>query len=85
MAIGGAEIVAICEPSESNYELTVKKLETLGAPPPPNIPVFEDMLAKYAGELEAAFIVTPHAYHYTQAKMCMEAGIDVLLEKPGWS
>ncbi len=78
----GAEIIVICEPSSNNYELAVEKLEELGAPPPPNEPVLADLLDKYANELEAVFIVTPHALHYTQAKMCMEAGLDVLLEKP---
>lgn len=78
----GADITVICEPSSTNYELTLEKLEKLGVPPPPNEPVLEDMLAKYAKDLEAVFIVTPHAYHFTQAKLCMEAGLDVLLEKP---
>jgi predicted dehydrogenase len=32
--------------------------------------------------LDAAFIVTPHVYHHDQAVACMEAGLDVLLEKP---
>jgi len=32
--------------------------------------------------LDAAFIVTPHAYHHDQAQVCLEAGLDVLLEKP---
>jgi predicted dehydrogenase len=78
----GAEITVICEPSQENYQAAVKKLEELGVPPPPNEPVLEEMISKYADQLEAAFIVTPHAYHYSQAKICMEAGMDVLLEKP---
>jgi predicted dehydrogenase len=78
----GAEITVICEPSSTNYELTLEKLEQLGAPLPPNEPDLEVMLAKYGKELEAAFIITPHAYHFQQAKLCMEAGLDVLLEKP---
>ncbi len=28
------------------------------------------------------FIVTPHALHFEQASACLEAGLDVLLEKP---
>jgi predicted dehydrogenase len=28
------------------------------------------------------FIITPHAYHHDQTKQCLEAGLDVLLEKP---
>jgi predicted dehydrogenase len=39
-------------------------------------------LSRRAGELDAAFIITPHAYHYAQTTACMEAGLDVLLEKP---
>jgi predicted dehydrogenase len=40
------------------------------------------LLDQYAGKLDAAFIVTPHVYHFEQAKLCLEAGLDVLLEKP---
>ena len=78
----GAEIVAICEPSSENYELTVEKLAELGIDPPPNEPDLATMLADYGDSLEAVFIVTPHALHYEQATMCLEAGLDVLLEKP---
>ncbi len=41
-----------------------------------------DLLAAHAQELDAAFIITPHVLHFGQAKMCLEAGLDVLLEKP---
>ncbi len=40
------------------------------------------MLAAKAEDLEAAFIITPHAFHHKQATLCMQAGLDVLLEKP---
>ncbi len=78
----GADIRVICEPSSNNYELALAKLEELGAPAPPNEPVLAEMLAKYADKLDAAFIITPHNLHHDHAKMCMEAGLDVLLEKP---
>ena len=78
----GADIRAICEPSSHNYELALDKLEELGAPPPPNEPVLAELLEKRAAELDAAFIITPHNLHHDHAKMCMEAGLDVLLEKP---
>ena len=32
--------------------------------------------------LDAVMIVTPHALHFAQATACLEAGLDVLLEKP---
>jgi predicted dehydrogenase len=40
------------------------------------------LLRDYYDQLDVAFIVTPHAYHYEQARACLEAGLDVLLEKP---
>ena len=82
MIEAGADIRVICEPSSANYELTLAKLAELGAPPPPNDPVLADMLANYADELDAVFIVTPHNLHHDHAKLCLEAGLDVLLEKP---
>jgi predicted dehydrogenase len=78
----GSQIAVVCEPSEKQYTLTVAKLTSLGQPTPPNITDLNRLLADYAGKLDAAFIVTPHAYHFEQAKACLEAGLDVLLEKP---
>ncbi|MDE2952770.1 MAG: Gfo/Idh/MocA family oxidoreductase [Chloroflexota bacterium] len=78
----GADLRVICEPSSNNYEDAVELLAELGAPPPPNEPDLAAMLDRYAAALDAAFIVTPHNLHHDQAKMCMEAGLDVLLEKP---
>lgn len=82
MIESGADIRVICEPSSDNYELALEKLEELGAAPPPNEPELGALLDRYANELDAAFIITPHNLHHDHAKMCMEAGLDVLLEKP---
>jgi predicted dehydrogenase len=78
----GTQITVVCEPSEKQYQLTCQKLTALKQPTPPNIPDLAQMLAEYGGKLDAAFIVTPHAYHFAQASACLEAGLDVLLEKP---
>lgn len=75
-------IVAVCEPSEAAYSAFCEVFEEVGAPSPVNIPDLADLLRQLEGELDAVFIITPHAYHHHQAKMCMEAGVDVLLEKP---
>lgn len=40
------------------------------------------MLKDVGNELEAVFIITPHAFHHNHATACLEAGLDVLLEKP---
>jgi predicted dehydrogenase len=76
------QIALVCEPSGQAYEAFCDRLEGLGVTPPPNEPDLAQALKAHAGELDAAFIITPHALHHDQAKMCLEAGIDVLLEKP---
>lgn len=78
----GADIRVICEPSAQNYELYADAMSELGAQPPPNQPDLTKLLDEYRHELDAAFIITPHNLHHDQAKACMEAGLDVLLEKP---
>ena len=78
----GADIRVICEPSAQNYELYADAMSTLGADPPPNQPDLDQMLADYSDQLDAVFIITPHNLHHDQAKACLEAGLDVLLEKP---
>ncbi len=75
-------LALVCEPSGQAYELFCSKLEELGVEPPPNEPDLEKALAKHGQDLDAAFIITPHALHHNQAKACLEAGLDVLLEKP---
>lgn len=76
------EIVVVCEPSKQAYQLTAEVFKEAKIAPPPNQPDLEQLLTDYADQLDAAFIITPHAYHHNQTKMCLEAGLDVLLEKP---
>jgi predicted dehydrogenase len=75
-------IVALCEPSEAMALEAAKIFVEAGVSPPPNQPDWQKLIAEYGGELDAAFIITPHALHHDQTKACLEAGIDVLLEKP---
>lgn len=74
------EIVALCEPSPVAYALAAQVFEETGLPAPPNEPDITRLLANYA--LDAALIITPHALHHDQTLLCMQAGLDVLLEKP---
>ena len=82
MIEGGADIRVLCEPSPNALELALDKLNDLGAALPPNESDVAQMLDRYADELDAAFILTPHNLHHDHARMCLEAGLDVLLEKP---
>jgi predicted dehydrogenase len=75
-------LTVLCEPSPAQYQAAAELFDEAGLPVPPNEPDLAQLLAAYAGELDAAFIVTPHAMHHDQAAACMEAGLDVLLEKP---
>lgn len=75
-------ITHLCELSPTAYETTATLFEELGHTPPPNEPDLARLLANHAHELDVALIATPHSFHYEQAAACLEAGLDVLLEKP---
>ncbi|MGQ0604812.1 MAG: Gfo/Idh/MocA family protein [Anaerolineales bacterium] len=79
---GNTRIRVMCDPSPDNYAAAAALFREAGLKPPPNEPDLKQLLAKNAGKLDAAFIITPHAFHHDQTKACLEAGIDVLLEKP---
>jgi len=72
----------LCEPSPQNYEEIGQVFQDAGIEIPPNQPDLNKLLRDYQGELDAALIVTPHLYHHDQARACLLAGLDVLLEKP---
>lgn len=76
------KIAVVCEPNPAAYEKTVELFKENGLDAPPNEPDFEALLTDYAGKLDIALIVTPHAQHFEQAAACLQAGLDVLLEKP---
>lgn len=76
----GSEITAMCEPSQAAYEASAQLFLDAGLKPPPNQPDLARLLAEHP--LDAAFIITPHANHHDQTAACLEARLDVLLEKP---
>ena len=76
------QISVLCEPSAEMYTKAAELFSEAGLEAPPNQPDLATLLKKYEGKLDAAFIITPHAYHHDQTRACMEAGLDVLLEKP---
>lgn len=76
------EFLVVSDPSPSAYAEMVKVFEENGRSIPPNQPDLDKMLNEYGEQLDTVFIITPHKFHHEQAKACLEAGIDVLLEKP---
>ena len=75
-------VIASCEPSPAELELTATEFRRIGLPTPPNEPDFTRFVERYAPELDVVFIITPHVFHAAQTTACLEAGVDVLLEKP---
>ena len=75
-------VVAVCEPSAANYAKAVELFDRHGLAAPANEPDWQRFVTTFAGQLDAMFILTPHAFHFAQATACLEAGLDVLLEKP---
>ena len=78
----GGRIVAVCEPSATAYGLAEILFQERSLPPPPNEPDWQRFIETNADQLDAVVIVTPHVLHFAQAAACMEAGLDVILEKP---
>lgn len=76
------QIAFMCEPAPAAYAATAELFTAEGLEPPPNEPDLERLLADFGDQLDVALIATPHVYHHDQAQACLEAGLDVLLEKP---
>jgi predicted dehydrogenase len=74
------EISVLCEPSEAAYQATAAIFTSDGLEPPPNQPDLGRLIRNYP--VDSAFIITPHVNHFEQTTACLEAGLDVLLEKP---
>jgi predicted dehydrogenase len=75
------DFVAMCDVVESQaQQFAQKAAESQGGATPK---VYTDMNAMLENEeLHAADICMPHFLHHTTAIACMEAGVDVIVEKP---
>lgn len=76
------QVVAVSEPAPAAYADIAPLFEAAGQPVPPNFSTLDELLIRLGDELDAVMINTPHAYHHDQTQACLEAGLDVLLEKP---
>jgi predicted dehydrogenase len=73
---------AICEPAPGALVQAEAAFAAHGRELPPNEPDWRRFLDRFAPSLDAVLIITPHAFHHDQATAALEAGLDVLLEKP---
>lgn len=79
---GKADIAVVSDPSPRAYEAMRELFLEAGLEAPPNEPDLGRLFDAYRGRVDVALIVTPHKFHFEHAKAAMEAGLDVLLEKP---
>jgi predicted dehydrogenase len=74
-----ARPVSVCDPSDGARE---RLLSTLGAAAE-GVHAFADLQEMLeAASLDAAVITTPHTQHGEHVRACLEAGLNVLVEKP---
>lgn len=81
LTLAETRITGLVEVSEASRTTTSELFGEAGQSCPPFFDSIGELLE--AGiEADTAFIVTPHKFHFDNARECLENGIDVLLEKP---
>ncbi len=74
------EVVALTDVNPDNVAAALKKLPADKRAGVGQYEDYNEMLKKT--KLDAAFVLTPHKYHYDQVKASLEHGLHVLVEKP---
>src|SRR5438128_6320653 len=74
------EIAALCEPVRELAEKFSAQIETFQGSAPRIYPEIGEMLAKET--LDGVDICCPHAFHHTNAIAALDAGVNVMVEKP---
>ena len=77
---GGFVVTAACDAVEENALKLADEVEARMGNRPTVYTDYEEMLAKE--DLDGVDICLPHGLHHTVSINCMEAGVDVLCEKP---
>ena len=74
------EIAALCDVNEERRNAFAAKVKEMFDAEPAHYESVQEMAGK--ADIVAADICTPHAFHHTTAIPCLEAGLDVMVEKP---
>lgn len=78
--LGKFTLAAMCDPLRENAEKFAQEAEAFQGSRPRVFTSVDEMLQGDA--LTAADICTPHWEHHISAVACLEAGVDVMVEKP---
>lgn len=81
-AMNDVEIVATAEVSMLSRQRFGDVVAQAGRPRPVEYPDAQTMLKAQAGQMDAVYVSTPHVFHGANALAVIEAGYDLLLEKP---
>ncbi|PXA88344.1 oxidoreductase [Nostoc sp. 3335mG] len=81
-AMPDVQIVAAAELSAASLERFAGVCEAAGAARPEAFADADAMLAAMQGRMDAVYVSTPHVFHGANALAVVEAGYDLLLEKP---
>ncbi|WIJ24509.1 Gfo/Idh/MocA family protein [Devosia sp. RR2S18] len=81
-AMPEVKIVAAAEVNPAALDRFGKVCENAGASPPRPFGDADAMLAAMRGQMDAVYVSTPHVLHGANAVAVVEAGYDLLLEKP---
>lgn len=76
------DIVASAEVSPVSRERFARVVTSAGRPQPVAFDDAAAMLSAMQGRMDAVYVSTPHVYHGANALAVVEAGYDLLLEKP---
>ena len=76
------QVVALTDPSTAAVERYAEIVRAAGGAAPRVHADAQALLGAEAGELDAVYVSTPHAFHAGIAQAALAAGLDVLLEKP---
>ena len=74
------EVVGLCDPYQPSIDKLAEAFIAAGRPVPPSEPDIQKFLKSF--DMDVVLIATPHAMHYEHTLAALEAGLDVLLEKP---
>ncbi len=77
---GGFQVVALCDANRESAEILAQEVQGRLGNTPTIYTGYEEMLK--AEKLDGVDICLPHGLHHGVSIACMEAGVDVLTEKP---
>ena len=81
MTMASTRICGLVEVSDAQRQMTRNLFESRGKKCPDFYSSITELI-KTQGAPDTAFINTPHKFHLENARDCLKAGMDVLLEKP---